>query len=900
MIGKTLGHYQITGQIGKGGMGEVFQAKDKVLGRDAAIKVLPEEFARDADRVSRFQREAKLLASLNHPNIAAIYGMEQFEGTNFLVLELVEGQTLADRIKAGPIPVDESLKLALQIAEALEGAHEKGVIHRDLKPSNIKVTPDGKVKVLDFGLAKAFSGEHEEVNLSHSPTLSDAATMQGVILGTAAYMSPEQAKGKNADKRADIWAFGVVLFEMLTGRGAFQGDDVSEIIASVIKGDVQLDRLPANLHPRVREAITRCLQKDPKRRYSSINDARYEIEQALADPSGVLAPPVTGAEPRRKLRMIFPWVAAAIALTAIIAGVAVWKLNPSKPQPVSRFYYELPKDQQLRNAGGLNLAVSPDGRQFVYIADKGLYLRSLSELEARLIPGTNDDPRAPFFSPDGQWLGYWSAADNQLKKISIRGGASVSLCDAAAVNAASWGIDNMIIYTQYGRGIMRISATGGTPELMVDEQKESIGLSQILPDGKTVLFALITRRPWQVVMQSLKSGKRTVLFAGARPQYFSTGHIVFLSGNNSLSAIPFDLGKLEVTGAPVPVVEGVWQQQQASAPQYAISDSGTLVYMPGTTVAAALPKQTFVWVDRNGKEEPLAAPPNSYDSPRISPDGTKVALQFGRANIGIWDMVRKTMTRLTFDAYFNDLPLWTPDGKRIAFLSQQEREYKVYWKASNGTGTEDLLGSVPSLAMFFPSTWSGDGKNLVLTMLNQQAVRDTQPFDIGIISMEGDHKWRPLLQAKYNEAQPQISPDGRWMAYTSNESGQYEVYVRPFPDVEKGKWQVSTSGGDSPLWSRDCRELLYRSGDAVMAVSVKTEPDFSLETPKILFQGTYVSSDISSSYDLVTWDISLDGKRFLMMKPMKSTEKAPEAEVPRRINIVLNWFEELKQRVPTK
>jgi serine/threonine protein kinase len=899
MVGKSLAHYEITGQLGKGGMGEVYQAKDRKLGRDVAIKVLPEEFAKDADRVARFQREAKLLASLNHSNIAAIYGLEESGGTNFLVLELVEGETLADQIKRGPIPVEESLKLAFQIAEALEAAHEKGVIHRDLKPANIKVTPDGKVKVLDFGLAKAFAGEQAELNLSNSPTLSDMATMQGAILGTAAYMSPEQARGKPVDKRTDIWAFGCVLYEMLTGKAAFQGEDVTEILAAVVKLGANLDLLPPNLHYRVREVITHCLQKDLKRRYHDIADVKYEIEQALADPSGALAGSTTSVGTHKKLRTILPWAAATLVLGLIIAGVAVWKLKPSKPQPVSRFYYELPKNQQLRNVGGLNLAVSPDGRQFVYIAYKGLYLRSLSELDARLIPGTDDDPRAPFFSPDSQWLGYWSAADNQLKKISIRGGVSVSLCDAAAVNAASWETDNTIIYTQFGRGIMRISATGGTPELIIDEPKEAIGLPQILPDGKTVLFALITSQPYQVVMQSLRPGKRTMLFAGARPQYFSTGHIVYYSRDNSLFAIPFDLGRLEVTGGPVPVVEGVWCEEQGGAPQYAISSSGTLVYMPGTTVAAAPPKQTLVWVDPNGKEEPLAAPPNSYDSLRISPDGTKVALQFGRANIGIWDLVRKTMTRLTFDADFNDLPLWTPDGKRIAFLSQREKEYKVYWKASNGTGTEDPLGSAPSPWMFFPSTWSGDGKNLVLTMLNQTE-RNTRLFDLGAISMEGDRKWRPLLQAKYNEAQPQISPDGRWMAYTSDESGQYEVYVRPFPEVEKGKWQVSTSGGDSPLWSRDGRELLYRSGDAVMAVSVKTEPAFSLETPKILFRGTYVSSNLSYSYDLDTWDISPDGRRFLMMKPMQSTEKAPAAEAPRRINIVLNWLEELKQRVPVK
>jgi serine/threonine-protein kinase len=473
MIGKTLGHYQITTQLGKGGMGEVYQAKDQKLGRDVAIKVLPEEFARDTDRVARFQREAKLLASLNHPNIAAIYGLEASEGTNFLVLELVEGETLADRIKAGPVPVEETLKLALQIAEALEAAHEKGVIHRDLKPANIKVTPDGKVKVLDFGLAKAFAGEQAELNLSNSPTLSNAATQQGVILGTAAYMSPEQARGKAVDKRADIWAFGCVLYEMLTGQATFQGEDVTEILAAVVKSGPNLDLLPENLHFRVREVIIRCLQKDLKRRYTSITDARYEIEQALADPSGVLVQLVAGVEPRTRLGTILPWVAAAIVLTAIIAGVAVWNLKPSKPQPVSRFYYELPKDQQS-NPGAPNLAVSPDGRQFAYSTNKGLYLRSIDELDARLIPGTDENPVVPFFSPDGQWLGYYSLVDKKLKKIFIRGGAPVVLCDAPLFIGANWGVDNMIVYSPLRRGIMRVSENSGIPEEIVKAERDNL------------------------------------------------------------------------------------------------------------------------------------------------------------------------------------------------------------------------------------------------------------------------------------------------------------------------------------------------------------------------------------------------------------------------------------------
>jgi eukaryotic-like serine/threonine-protein kinase len=430
MIGKTLAHYEITSLLGKGGMGEVYQAKDLKLGRDVAIKVLPDQFARDADRVARFQREAKLLASLNHPNIAAIYGLEESGGTNFLVLELVEGDTLADQIKRGPIPVENSLKLALQIAEALEAAHEKGVIHRDLKPANIKVTPDGKAKVLDFGLAKAFAGEQTDLSLSNSPTLSDMATMQGVILGTAAYMSPEQARGKPVDKRTDIWAFGCMLYEMLTGTAAFQGEDVTEILAAVVKSGVDLDLLPANIHPRVREIITRCLQKDLRKRYYDIADVRCDIEQVLADPGGAFVQTIAATERRSKIRTILPWVAAAVGITAIIVGAAIWTLKPApppEPKRVMRFEYELPGDQQFEDLTERAFAVSPDGSQFVYKTDKGLYLRSITDLNARLIPGTGENPQKPFFSPDGQWIGYVSGADGKLKKISLNGGVPVYL-----------------------------------------------------------------------------------------------------------------------------------------------------------------------------------------------------------------------------------------------------------------------------------------------------------------------------------------------------------------------------------------------------------------------------------------------------------------------------------------
>ncbi len=899
MIGKRLNHYEIISQLGKGGMGEVYQAKDQKLGRDVAIKVLPDEFAKDADRIARFQREAKVLASLNHPNIAAIHGFEKSGETNFLVLELVEGDTLADRIKAGPVPVEEALKLALQIAEALEAAHEKGVIHRDLKPANIKVTPEGKVKVLDFGLAKAFAGEQAELNLSNSPTRSNAATQQGVILGTAAYMSPEQAKGKSVDKRADIWAFGVVLFEMLTGQAAFQGEDTTEILASVVKGGANLDLLPSNVHPRVREILTRCLQKDLKKRYRDVGDLQLELEQILADPSGVFVQPSTAGEPRVKLRTILPWVAAAIVLGAIIAGVAVWKLKPTEPRQITRFYYELPKDQQFGDVTARAITVSPDGRQFVYSTEAGLYLRSMDDIAAKLLQGTGGTRQRPFFSPDSKWIGFFSSTDGKLKKIASSGGAPVTLADITSGSSAfDWNADDTIVFGTVIKGIMRVSANGGTPEVIVKPvENEIIYNPQILPDGNSILFTRVRPSPEKTMVQSLKSGERKELFEGIAARYLPTGHIVYTVGSN-LFAVRFDINALKVIGGQVPVVEGVLRN--GGAPQYAVSDSGTLVYIPGTEIAASSVQRTLVWVDRNGKEEPLAAPLNPYFNPQISPDGSKVALTVEAAgnrdnrDIWIWDLVHKTLTRLTFEGS-NQNPLWTPDGKRIAFYSRRQAVLSIYWKAADGAGKDELLRSTSGMPTSFPASWADNGKTLVLA----EWMALVNGFDIGMLSIEGDRKWKPLLNEKYHEAQPQISPDGRWMVYTSNESGQNQIYVRPFPDVNSGRWQISTTGGDSPLWSKDGKELFYRNGDAVMVVSVKTAPTFSLETSRTLFRGTYVGNVFMvGNPDFVTWDVSPDGKRFLMMKEQGTA--ASGSSGPRKINIVLNWLDELKQRVPVK
>ncbi len=900
MIGKTLGHYQITNQLGKGGMGEVFQAKDQVLGREVAIKVLPEEFARDTDRVARFQREAKVLASLNHPNIAAIHGLEESGGTNFLVLELVEGETLADRLKHGPIPVEESLKLALQVAEAIEAAHEKGVIHRDLKPSNIKVTLNGKVKVLDFGLAKAYAGDKEEVNLSNSPTLSDAATQQGVILGTAAYMSPEQARGKSVDKRADIWAFGCVLFEMLTGRATFSGRDVTDILAAVIRSEPEWNSLPTNLHWRLREVLERCLKKDAKDRYHDISDVKADIQKVLADPSGFFMKPVTAIEPRKRLRAILYWI-ATIMLTAIVAIAIVLNVRKPEPRKVIRLDFELPSDQKFSNFENPLLAISPDGSQFVYSTTKGLYLRSINELASKLVAGTDENLTDPFFSPDGQWIGYWAPGSKQLKKISINGGAPVLITNSEKPGYPIWNADDRILYAQHGLGFFLVSANGGTPELLTETKGELIACPRILPDKKALIFTGISGgRGTQLFLQLLKSKERKSLFPGDTAQYLPTGHLLYTLGNN-LMAVPFDRDKGRAIGGPVPVVEDVYRSAALMAPQYAVSDSGTLVYVPGKTPAAATPMgRTLVWVDRNGKEEQIPAEPQGYRSPKISPDGKKVALTAsigGNADIWIWDFARRTLTRLTFHEAADGYPLWSPDGKRITFLSGRDNSYWAYWKPADGTGKDELLVSLKGRVLI-PSCWSGDGKIMVLM---ETTPTPTLPFDIAMTTIEGNRETKLLLQEKYNELQPQISPNGKWMAYMSDESGQPQVYVRPFPQVNEGRWQVSAGGGDSPLWAPDGRELFYRNGDAILAVPVQTDQTFSPGTPKILFRGRYLTiSTQLTNLELRPWDISPDGKRFLMVKPAGLTGGPSSGEGPRKINIVLNWFEELKQRVPVK
>ena len=912
--GSRIGPYEVTALIGEGGMGKVWRAHHTALKRNDALKVLPDAFASDPDRLARFRREAQVLASLNHPNIAHVYGLEQADGVQALVMELIEGPTLADRIAQGPIPVDEALPIAKQIAEALEAAHEQNIIHRDLKPANIKLRPDGTVKVLDFGLAKATEPRSAVgVDATASPTITSPALMTGVgvLLGTAAYMSPEQARGKAVDKRADIWAFGAVLFEMLTGKRAFEGAEISDVLASVLAREPDWALLPRGLSAAVTSFLNRCLQKDAKQRVPDIAVMRLAMEGAFDDGAsqsmGVVAP----AQPM--WRRLLPFVAGTV-VAGLVSGVAAWRLSPvSEPRIVTRFDYRLPAGQTMGGVGGIVqlLTVSPDGRRFVYATNEGFYIRTMGELNAQLIPGTallGGQRYNPVFSPDGESIAYLTGAD--VRRISLSGGAPVAIAKitegrGTSSSGLSWEADNTILYS-VDSGIWRVPADGGTTERVIAAKDgESMGSPRLLPDGDSVLFSMTTATGptrWdqaQIVVQSLRTGERKVVWqGGSDARYAPTGHLVYAVGND-LFAVAFDLDELTVTGRPERVVQGV---QRSSAPavngdtaNYGVSEGGTLVYLSSGSLGGGgliVTLRTLVWVNRDGREESLAAPARPYSYPRVSPDGRQVAVDVrdAESDIWVWSLERATLTRLTFDPLFDRFPLWSPDGRRIVFSSQRDGSRgNVFWQMADGTGQPDRVVAGASNSQVFPTSFSPDGKRLLV----YGDPDNTQKDDIGIVSLEagGARAVTPLLGAMFDERNAEVSPDGRWVAYESDESGQPEVYVRPFPAVDAGRWQVSTGGGTQPLWARSGRELFYRSGDAVMNVAVESSAGFVARSPVVLFKGQYAPSLSGRNYD-----VSPDGRRFLMLKQ----GAGPDAQntSPARFVIVENWLEELKGLVP--
>ena len=888
MIGKTLSHYKILEKIGEGGMGGVYRAEDTSLKREVAIKVLPDRFTQDPQRLARFEREAQLLASLNHPNIAAIHELEEADGVRFLSLELVEGETLAEKVAKGPIPVEEALEVCRQIAESVEAAHEKGVIHRDLKPATVKITPEGKVKVLDFGLAKAFEEETAAADISQSPTLTEEMTKAGVILGTAAYMSPEQAKGKPVDKRADIFAFGAVLYECLTGKRAFEGETITETIAAVLKSEPAWEALPGNTPWRIQDLLRRCLTKDPHDRLDGIANIRVEMKMALSEPTTVAPTGVISATQPTRWKIAIPWSVAVVM--AVAAGVAIWMLvssSPPSPQRPKRFVITPPLNTPLNLNQGRNLAISPDGRRIAYTVGRAgrsqLYLRPLDEVATTPIPGSDGlgfglgFGSPPVFSPDGESVVF--VADDKLRKVSLPGGTPVTLCEMTNHFGGSWGPGDVIVLAS-DKGLYRVSAAGGEPEMLanVNREKGEVEYRQpeFLPDGKAVLFTIGRQNSSQIAVLSLETGeKKIVVEAGREAHYAPTGHLVYEAAElGTLMAASFDPERQEITGQPVPVLSGV-SSDQSGTMDYAFSGDGTLVYIPARSLAS-----TLVWVDRQGNNQPLTDIQRAFNAPQLSPDGRRVAVEIGNttaANIWIYDIARGTLTPLTFDGV-NISPVWAPDGTRLAFTSDRAGSPNLFWMQADGTGEVEQLSTSSERPV--PFSWSPDG-----ILAYYQSIGGVGG-DIWVLPLDGKRKPREFLATQFFEVTPMFSPDDRWIAFQSNRSGQMEVYVTPYPGPG-GMMQISTDGGINPHWSPNGKELFYRIQDKMMAVSIQTEPTFKAETPRLLFEGGAYARGVGRG----RYDVDSQG-RFLMMKA--------EQQTAGQINVVLNWFEELKRLVPTE
>ncbi len=878
--GVRLGPYEILDAIGAGGMGEVYRARDNKLERDVALKVLPETFSSDAQRMARFGREAKVLASLGHPNIAMIYGLEDSGNTRALVMELVEGPTLANRIQCGAIPFDEALSIAKQIADALECAHEHGIVHRDLKPSNVKVTPDDHVKVLDFGLAKALIDETSSAVSDTSPTLSSLATVPGVLLGTAAYMSPEQAKGKVADRRADIWSFGVVLYEMLTGKQLFRGETISDTLAAVLKSEPDWSQLPTSTPPAFRNLAQRCLKKDPRQRLQAIGDARISLEEMIA---GVPEPLALRPETRNRWLRVLPW-ALATSL-AIAVAVLVWSYlrlanvpaqaivsQVAAPENTSFLLSGLPGDPPVLSPDGKRLAfaaVGKDGKQF-------LWVRPLDAATAQPLAGT-DDASMPFWSPDNRYLGF--VAHGKLIRIDPSGGAPFALCDAPLGRGAAWSNQGTVLFSPaVNSPLFSVSASGGVPQPVTKLAADHVAhrWPQFFSDGRRFLYYV-----WSSVagrsgtyVASLDGGEPKLLVRGdSVALYVPQGFLLYVQ-NGTLMAQNFDANALRLTGDAMPLAVHVGLNGPKRRALFTVSQNGLLAY----SVASQSATNQLVWFDVSGKKVGETGKLGNYTGARISPDGRRLAVAKiapNASNIGLWvyDLSRGVETRLTFDDSTGSAnPVWSPDGKMIAFSSNRGGVLHIYQKPADGTGAISPLVVDDDVEQY--PAWSSDGRYLLFARTGPQ---DGANFGIWALPFFGDGKAIPVVKGQFFVDQPDLAPDGKWLAYRSAESGVPEIYVIPFGGGT-GKWQVSTSGGAFPRWRRDGRVLFYLAGDDKIMAAEVSEDSSSLRIGKVtpLFP-TNRGPATGSPYD-----VTADGQKFLVVPQDVSQAAQP-------LTLITNW-----------
>lgn len=903
LCGRMVLHYQVKEKIGAGGMGVVYRATDMRLHREVAMKALPAVFASDPERLTRFEREARLLATLSHPNVAAIHGLEEWEGKRFIVMELAGGETLAARIAKGPVPLEESMKIALQIAEALENAHEKGIIHRDLKPANIKITAEGKVKLLDFGLAKAFQGEMSAVDAMKSPTLTDPMTRPGLILGTAAYMAPEQAQGKSVDKRADIWAFGCILYECLTGRRAFGGDAVTETLAAVLKDAPDWIALPNNTPPGLHRLLRRCLQKDPRQRLNAIGDARLEIDDAqITPPEAKSNIGQSGSAPPPARLQPLPWVLAGLlaAILAVVAAVwAPWR-KPLSPAPM---HLSVKLGANLTLAGQLSyVASSPDGAVIAFVAREAaaprpkLYVQPLYQDHATPLPGT-DGAYYPFFSPDGQWIAFF--AGGKLKKISASGGsAEVTLCDAPDARGATWAEDGTITFTpdiRQGTVLMRVGSDGGIPKPLTTRADGEITQRwpQILPGGRAVLFTsnnvIGDFDAASLVVQPLPSGARKVVLRGGyHGRYVPSGHLVYMH-EGALFAAPFDLERREVTGQAVLVLKGVRSMMDSGYAEFALSETGLLLYRPGPSIGGSAP---IHWLNREGQTKLLRSTPLNWSDLEFAADGRRLAIEIvdRQRNIWIYEWERDALSRLTSSSANDTNPVWSPDGRRLAFASTRgdRSTPNLYWQSPDGTDEAHRL--TESFNQQLPFSWHPNGKFLAFEEVDPKTKSDVMILPLVEDGAAGLKPGKPIvfLNTPSSERAPVFSPDGRWLAYVSDESGGDEVYVRPFPGPG-GKIPISTSGGNFPTWSRAKRELFYGTGTEIMLVPFTVEGDtFHAGKPQLWSERRYSSRGAQERM----FDLHPDGERFALrlIQP-----QGPGGATPDHVSFIINFFEELKR-----